>query len=89
MREVYKKKRKKIKIGTILDEEVFRNLKEQSYKKGIPINEIIQDALAKYKEGNFYDTEMRLAAVKRFCSNPFNLSLKDAEDLLTEDYYEQ
>jgi len=80
----------KAKIGTILEEDVFKKLKEFSAKRGRPINEIIQEALVTYMQvGADRNRQLRLAAVKRLCSRPFNISPDDWKAIMEEDYYEQ
>jgi hypothetical protein len=80
----------KAKIGTVLEEDVFKKLKEFSAKRGRPINEIIQEALVTYMQvGADRNRQLRLAAVKRLCSRPFNISPDDWKAIMEEDYYEQ
>jgi len=80
----------KTKIGTILEEEVAQKLKEFSARWGRPISEIIQEAVITYMQvGNSRKQELRLAAVKRLCSKPFNLSRSEWKEIMEEDYYEQ
>jgi hypothetical protein len=80
----------KAKIGTILEEDVFKKLKEFSVKRGRPINEIIQEAVITFMQGGVErNQQLRLAAVKRLCSRPFNLSHDDWKEIMEEDYYEQ
>ncbi len=79
----------KEKVGTILDKNIVKKIKERSHKEGRSISEIIQDAILKYDDLEPTKLELRKAAVNRFCSKPFNLNQNDIEELLTEDYYEQ
>jgi len=80
----------KAKIGTVLEEDVVKKLKEFSVKRGRPINEIIQDAVITYMQGGAdRNQQLRLAAVKRLCSRPFSLSRDDWKEIMEEDYYEQ
>jgi hypothetical protein len=83
------KKKIKEKVGTILDRDVVRKVKYLSIKEGRTISDIIQDAIIKYDEVRFTDTDIRKAAVYRFCSMPFKLETKDIIELLDEDIYEQ
>ncbi len=80
----------KTKIGTVLEEDVVQKLKEFSAKQGRPISEVIQEAVITYMQvGNSRKQDLRLAAVKRLCSKPFNLSREDWKEIMEEDYYEQ
>ncbi len=79
----------KEKIGTILDKNIVRKIKDRSHKEGRSISEIIQDAILKYEDLEPAKLELRKSAVNRFCSKPFNLNQSDIEELLIEDYYEQ
>lgn len=79
----------KEKVGTILDKNIVKKIKERSHKEGRSISEIIQDAIIKYEDLEPGKLELRKAAVTRFCSKPFNLNQNDLDDLLIEDYYEQ
>lgn len=80
----------KAKIGTILEKDVVQKLKEFSAKRGRPISEIIQEAIVSYMHGGAnWNQQLRLAAVKRLCSRPFNLSQDDWKGIMEEDYYEQ
>jgi hypothetical protein len=80
----------KTKIGTVLEADVVRKLKEFSAKRGQPINEVIQEAVVTYIQGGANrNQQLRLAALKRLCSKPFNLSHDDWKEIMEEDYYEQ
>jgi len=81
--------KKKQKIGTILDKEIVRKVKERSLKEGRTISEIIHDALIKYNENEVIKTELREEAAKRFCSRPFHIKVNEINRLLNEDYYGQ
>ncbi|HKJ81432.1 MAG TPA: hypothetical protein VJ954_05365 [Ignavibacteriaceae bacterium] len=84
-----KKLEDKEKVGTILDKNIVKKIKDRSHTEGRSISEIIQDAILKYEELEPTKLELRKSAVNRFCSKPFNLNQTDIEEILTEDYYEQ
>jgi hypothetical protein len=84
-----KQQNNKEKVGTILDKNIVKKIKDRSHKEGRSISEIIQDAILKYEDIVPTRLELRNAAVARFCSKPFNLTQNDLEELLIEDYYEQ
>lgn len=79
----------KEKVGTILDKDIVKKIKDRAHTEGRSISEIIQDAILKYEEIEPTKLELRRAAVSKFCSKPFNLSRVEIEELLTQDYYEQ
>ena len=79
----------KQKIGTILDKKVVRILKRRSADEGRTISDILQDAVLKFENTEPADYELRLAAVNRFCSKPFNITKSEIDELLSEDYYDQ
>ncbi len=78
----------KEKLGTILDKNVVRLIKERSYREGRTISEIIQDAIIRYDETGPTKLGLKLDAVKRFCSKPFNVSRFELDEILEEDYFE-
>lgn len=73
MRKSYNKKRISRTISQ--NKKSSDKLKQSNSNKYI-LNDIIQK-------------DIRLAAVRRFITNPFSLNLENAEDLLNQDYYEQ
>jgi hypothetical protein len=77
----------KEKVGTVLDRDIFHKIKERSAREGRTISDIIQDALIKYNDTDTTKSEFRKAAVNRFCSKPFNLNMKDINELFNEDIY--
>ncbi|MGA2262481.1 MAG: hypothetical protein ABSH28_13725 [Acidobacteriota bacterium] len=78
----------KQKIGTVLDENTARRLKERSVQERRPMSEIITDALSNYMHGG-RNAVLRLAAVERLCSRPFRLSNRQLVALNHEDYFDQ
>jgi hypothetical protein len=76
MRKSNYKIAKKEKSSSILIEKKSPELVRQSNSDEFILNDIIRK-------------KIRLAAVRRYTTNPFSLNLQDAEDLLNEDYYEQ
>jgi hypothetical protein len=85
----YVQKPKKVKVGTVLDEEVFRRLKLLSEKEGRPISALIQDALLKYELTDPVRSELRLKAFDQFLSTRFNIPDEDWQAIMEEDYYDQ
>jgi len=79
----------KTKIGTILDDKLFRKLKKYSVKENRSISEIIQDALTIYFQGDIKNRETKIQTVERMCSKPFNVSIEELKEIIEEEYYEQ
>ncbi len=77
----------KTKIGTTLDKEVLRKLKEYSVRENRSISEIIQDALTNFFRGESKPREIKLQTVERLCSRPFNLTGEELKEIMEEDYY--
>lgn len=89
MQQLTRRSENKEKVGTILDKEVVRIIKERALKEGRTISDIIQDAILKYSDADVVKLEIRRKAVKNFCSRPFNLKTSELNELMNEDYYEQ
>jgi hypothetical protein len=79
----------KTKIGTILEDDVVLKLKGFAIKERKPMSEIIENAIMSYIQTGSRKQELRLASLKRLCTNPFNLSSTDWKEISEEDYYEQ
>ena len=79
----------KKKIGTSLEPEVLKELKLVAAKTGKPISDVIEEALLNYFRTVGQEQEDRLAAVKRLCSSPFNLTVEDWNEIMEEDPYDQ
>ncbi len=79
----------KTKIGTVLEEELVQQLKERSAREYRPMSDILQEALQSYFHGASQQPALRLAAVERFCSQPFMLSSSEVQQILAEEYFEQ
>lgn len=85
----FDQKPKKVKVGTVLDEEIFRRLKELSEKEGRPISALIQDAVIKYEQSDPLQTTLRLNALDRLLSMRFSIPEEDWQAIMEEDYYDQ
>lgn len=79
----------KKKMGTVIEEGIARKLKEYSARVGRPMGEIIEGALESYFVKPDHDVDLRIAAVRRMCSRPFELSKQDLDEILEQDYYDQ
>lgn len=78
----------KEKVGTVLDRDIIRKIKERSAREGRTISDIIQEVLVRFNDTDTTKSEMRKAAVKHFCSKPYNLNLREINELLAKDIYE-
>ncbi|MCK9282076.1 MAG: hypothetical protein M0P71_15750 [Melioribacteraceae bacterium] len=83
-----KHKNKRVKIGTVIDSDLLRKVKERAVREGRTISDIIHDALVQYDENDQQSLELRMAAFKRFCSRPSTLSLSEINEILDEDIYD-
>lgn len=79
----------KKKVGTILEEDVVRKLKEVSVHERKSISEVIQEALINYFSTGKQQQKARIDAAERLCSRPFNISREELKEILEEDYYDQ
>lgn len=79
---------RKEKLGTILDTEIVRMIKERALKEGRSISDIIQEAVLNYNTLEQTTTAFRVKAAKRFCSSPMKISRNDLDELLNEDYFQ-
>jgi len=84
-----KNKGKKLKVGTVLDEQVYQQLKERAVKEGRTISDVIQEAIVAYNAKPVIDIEARKKALRRFSSNPFNFTRQELEELMALDFYDQ
>lgn len=79
----------KANVEFIIDRNLLSKIKEHSKREGRTISEIIHDALFKFINADIPTSELRRVAVYRFCSKPFDLSIKEINELLTNDNMEQ
>ncbi|GAB1350186.1 hypothetical protein MASR1M107_24010 [Ignavibacteriales bacterium] len=82
-------KRKRIKVGTILDEEVVKILKERAYREGKTISDVVQEAVISYNRTEPVRAKLRAEAAKRLISSPFGVSIEQLNQDIEEDYYDQ
>ena len=78
----------KIKIGTVMDAEIVRKLKELSARAGRPFSDLLQDAAVHYLDRRPGMHELRKQSVERFCSKPFDLKKSDIQKILEEEIRE-
>ncbi len=79
----------KIKIGTQLDEELFRSLKINAAKEKRAISDIIQTAVTDYLRGQMLNRGQKSGLARFLESPPMNVSDKAFKKILEADYYDQ
>ncbi len=79
----------KIKINTVLEKDIIKQLQAQATEQKRSINEIINEALMHYLQLSKTKRSDRKRALENLCSRPFKLSLKEINEILEEDYFEQ
>lgn len=83
------KKPRRVKIGTILNEETARTLRLLSAKEGRPMSDVIMEAITQYTTQRSIDRQQSDAALNRLFSLKFNLSQADWNVVMDEDFYDQ
>jgi len=79
----------KRKIGTQLEDEVYRELKMAAAQERRPISEVIQVAVVDYLNHKKRQTG-RQSGLKRFLASPaFNLTEGQFRETMEADYYDQ
>jgi len=82
-------KPKKIKVGTILDSELYGRLRLRSAKEGRSISTIIEEAVLRYEQEEALASEMRMRALESVFALKFRVSDADFRTIMDEDYYDQ
>ena len=83
------RKPNKVKIGTILDEDILRRLKERSARERRPISALIEEAVLNAEQEQAMTNEIRLHALEQLFSIHFNISDDDWKEIMEQDFYEQ
>lgn len=81
------RKKEKAKIGTVLDKNIIRKLKEHALKEGKPINALLEDAIMHYDQLESLDRIIRLKALDSFLSIRFDLSDKIWKTVMEEEVF--
>ena len=79
----------KVKIGTILDEDILRRLKERSARERRPISALIEEAVLRAEQDEMLSKELRLHALESLFAIKFNISDEDLRAIMDEDFYDQ
>ncbi len=86
---MHKKKSNKIKVGTILDADVYKRLKLRAAKESKSISDILHDAILRYEQSDEMDKRLRMRALENLFSVRFNIPTEDWKEIMDEDYYDQ
>lgn len=78
----------KIKVGTLIDEEVIRHAKRRAAEEGRPLSDVIQDALVSYLNDKVADPKKREKAYQLFCERPIRISKNQLKEILEEDAWD-
>lgn len=84
-----KQKSKKIKVGTILDEELVRRLKERAARERKTMSVLIEEALLEAEQAELKLRERRIAAMEQFLGMEFTISDDDFKRIMESDMYDQ
>ena len=71
----------KIKIGTIIEEDIFKEAKQRALREGKNFAEVLQDALVGYLHEEISSGEY-LRSCEKFCSHGNVLSTDQINDFL-------
>lgn len=74
----------KKKIGTVIDDALFRRLRVHAARRGRRVSEVIEESITGYLAVHEGSAEERLAAFDRYTSRPFSLS-RDQLDMIMEE----
>jgi len=78
----------KRKIRILMDENVMRAAKRRAAENGVPLNDVIQEALEAYLKGSAQDTKWRLEALERIFTHPMKLTPAQLKTVLESDPWE-
>jgi len=79
----------KRKVGTLLEENVFRMAKRRAVEEARSLSELIQEALVVYLNKKITDPKKREEAYRLFCEQPMPLSPEQFDLIQKEDTWEQ
>lgn len=79
----------KKKIGTVIDEAIFRRLRVHAAEHGRSVSEVIEESISTYLAIHEGTADERMAAFERFTSRPFPLSRDQLNVILEDDTLDQ
>ncbi len=77
----------KLKIGTLIEEDIMRLAKRRAADEGRPLSDLIQDALVQYLSPGVANSKERDIAYHVFCERPFKLQPEQFRQVLDEDVW--
>lgn len=78
----------KRKIGTLIEEDLFRLAKRRAAEESRPLSDLIQEALAAYLSNKAPDRGKREAAYRFFCEQPIRITREQFNAILQEDAWD-
>jgi hypothetical protein len=72
----------KRKVGTLLEEKVFKLAKSRALEEGRPLSDVIQESIVHYLSNKVRDTKKRERAYQIFCEQPMRISRKQFKEIL-------
>jgi hypothetical protein len=79
----------KRKVGTLIEENVFRLAKRRAVEEARSLSDLIQEALIAYLNKKITDPKKREEAYRLFCEQPMPLSREQFDLIQKEDTWEQ
>jgi hypothetical protein len=79
----------KLKVGTLIEEEVIRLAKRRAADEGRSLSEVIQDALIQYLSTGAVNPKEPKLAYQFFCERPLKLKPVQFRKVLEEDAWDQ
>ena len=73
----------KLKVGTLLEEDVLRKAKRRAVDEGRPLSDLIQNAIENYLSSRAVEPAKRDAAFRLFCDHPMKLTTAQFKAVLT------
>jgi len=78
----------KRKVGTLLEEKVFRLAKRCALEEGRPLSDVIQESIVHYFNNRVSDPKKRERAYQIFCEQPMRIGKQQFKEILEEDVWE-
>jgi plasmid stability protein len=79
----------KLKVGTLIEEEVFRLAKRRAAEEGRSLSDMFQEALVQYLSAGTVSPKEREMAYQQFCERPLKLKPDQFRQVLEEDAWDQ
>jgi len=75
----------KRKVGTLVEDDIFKLAKRRAAEEGRSLSDLIQDALVSYLDGRLPDPKEREKAYRIFCEQPIRINQKQLKEIMEED----